>query len=190
MPPIATRLFADADFGSNCLSVASAPSTQVGFFDQPPGLRGNAVQPIVADADDVNFIRATRWFFVADSTGSAIKTKSGGQNRPPLSIDSQSAERPDLRLERTAAAAAFRGVGVFEREAAFFEAFVEIDRRAVEIQGALLVDYHAHAVAIVFRVDLFVVLLVEAQAVLEAAAAAAGHADAQHCRAVPSSGLQ
>src|SRR6476620_7088993 len=50
-----------------------------------------------------------------------------------------------LGLERAAAAAGFGGVGVVEGEAAFFEAFVEIDCRAVEIEGAFLIDHEANA---------------------------------------------
>src|SRR5262249_7785147 len=87
-----------------------------------------------------------------------------------------------LRLEGAAAAAGFGGVGVVEGEAAFFEAFVEINRGAVEIEGAFLIDHEAHAVAVVLRIDLFIVLLIEAEAVLKAAAAAAGHAHAQERR--------
>src|SRR5207249_3706615 len=66
-----------------------------------------------------------------------------------------------LRLERAAAAAGFGGVGVGEHEAAAVEPFVEIDRGAVEVQGALLIDDQLYAVVLVGGIGFLVGLLLE-----------------------------
>lgn len=84
-----------------------------------------------------------------------------------------------LRLERAAAAARLHGIGVIELEAAGFEAFVEVDGRAVQVEGALLVDDDWHAVIFVLRIGLFVERFVEAECIGEPAAAAARDADAE-----------
>ena len=51
-----------------------------------------------------------------------------------------------LGLERAAAAARLDGVRIVELEAAGFETFVEVDRRAVQVERAFLIDHDRHAV--------------------------------------------
>ena len=87
---------------------------------------------------------------------------------------------PQLRVERTPAAARLLRVRIIERESAAADVFEKIDRRAVEVEIALLVDHHGHAEAIALRVFLGVELIVEAEGILETAAAAAGDAHAEH----------
>src|SRR5207245_939070 len=81
--------------------------------------------------------------------------------------------------ERAAAAAGALGRRVADAEAAAVEVFVVIDRHAVQVQGAAAVDDHRHAVHVVDVVELGVHDLVEVELVLEAAAAAADHAQPQ-----------
>ena len=59
-----------------------------------------------------------------------------------------------LRLERTAAAAGFRGVGVLESEAPFLESVEKVDRRAIEIQRAFLVDDDRYSMAVELRIGI------------------------------------
>lgn len=56
---------------------------------------------------------------------------------------------PPLGLERAPAPAALHGVRVIEREPAAVDSLVEINGRAVEVKGALLVDHHGDAVELV-----------------------------------------
>jgi len=85
-----------------------------------------------------------------------------------------------LGLERTAATARFYGLWVVERESPFFDAFVEIDGGAVQVEGTLLIDNDCHSMVFVLGVDLFVELGVKAQRVTKPAAASAGNAYSQN----------
>src|SRR6478672_1369668 len=93
---------------------------------------------------------------------------------PPIT-----AQGPLLRLERAAAAAGLHRVGILEGKAALLEPLVVVDRGAVQIERAFLVDDNRDAVILVLRVELLVELVVEPQVVAEAAAAAAHDANAQ-----------
>ena len=68
-----------------------------------------------------------------------------------------------LDLERRTAAAALRGVGIVEREAALLEALVEVDLSAVQIKRAALVDGDLHAVCLGDLVLVGAGLVVEAE---------------------------
>lgn len=83
-----------------------------------------------------------------------------------------------LGLERTTTAATFDGVGVIERKATLFDAIIEVDRGAIEVEGAFLVDHDRDAMMLVPGVNLLVELFVEAERVAETAATAASHANA------------
>lgn len=85
-----------------------------------------------------------------------------------------------LSLERAAATAAFRGVGVLESETLLFEAFVPIDRGSVEVQRTLFVHDDCDTMAFVFAVHFVVEAVVEVQRVAESAAATGRDADSQH----------
>ena len=87
-----------------------------------------------------------------------------------------------LAGETAAAAAAFDGVWIFEGETSLFETVVEVDGGAVEQEMALLVDGDLKTMLFGDVIDDVVGLVVEAQAVRKAAAAAARNADSQHCR--------
>src|SRR6476646_6260452 len=84
-----------------------------------------------------------------------------------------------LGLEGAPAAAGLHGVRIVELEAAGFEAFIEVDCRAIEIQGALLIDDDGYSVVFVLCIDLFVVGFIKAESIGESTAAAAGYADAE-----------
>jgi len=62
---------------------------------------------------------------------------------------SASATLSRLSLERAAAAATFDGIRIFEREAAFFDPVVEVDRGAIEIEGTFFVDHDRNAMMLV-----------------------------------------
>src|SRR3954469_1399036 len=102
----------------------------------------------------------------------------GGILHPLSSIARRGFRR--LGLEGAAAAAALHSVRVVELEPAGFETFIEVDGRAIEVEGAFLVDHYGDAVVLVLRIDLLVELLVEAESVGESAAATASDADAKH----------
>jgi hypothetical protein len=80
-------------------------------------------------------------------------------------------------LKRTATAARFDGIRVIERKPAFFQTFVKIDRRPIEVEVAFLVDDHAHAVLFGFGIDLFVEAIIETQGIGKTTAAAPGHSN-------------
>src|SRR5262245_57889327 len=84
-----------------------------------------------------------------------------------------------LGLERAAAAAGLHCVRIVELEATGFEAFIEVDGGAIEVQGALLVDDDGHAMVLVLGIDFLVIGLVETKGIGKAAAAAARDADPQ-----------
>lgn len=82
-------------------------------------------------------------------------------------------------MERATATATLGGVGVFEREALLFEAFVPIDRGAIQVQSALFVDDNFDAMTIEFAVDLFIELVIEIQRIAETAATASGDSNSK-----------
>src|SRR5690606_21088669 len=87
---------------------------------------------------------------------------------------------PNSGGKAAAASATLHRVRVVEREAPLVDAFVEVDSGAVEVQQALLVDGDPHAVLLDDVVLGVVGLVVEAEAVLKAAASAAGDTDAEN----------
>ena len=66
-----------------------------------------------------------------------------------------------LGLERTAAAAGLHGVRILKGESLFLETFVPVDGRSIKIQSTFLIDDDGNAVAVIFRVGLFVERVVE-----------------------------
>ena len=88
--------------------------------------------------------------------------------------------RRRLGLERASAAAGLHRVGILKREPLFFQTLEPINGGAVKVQGALLVDYDGHSVALVLAIDLIVERFIEIQGVIEPAASAAGDADPQY----------
>lgn len=87
-----------------------------------------------------------------------------------------------LGRETAAAAAGLHHIRIVEREAAAFEAVVKVDRRAVEIEGALLIDGDFQAVMLFDLILGVVGIAVEAERVLKAAASAGRDADAENRR--------
>ena len=85
-----------------------------------------------------------------------------------------------LNAERIAATAGPLGVRVEELEATSLEVVVVVDRGAIEKQRALAVNDDLNAVLLADRVILFVVLRVDVEAVVEAAATATGYSNPQH----------
>lgn len=85
-----------------------------------------------------------------------------------------------LDVERIATAASSFGVGIAEMESALINAFVIIQRRAVQEKFALFVDDDGDAELIGLRIVSRIELVIDLQAVVQAAAAAADHSDAQH----------
>lgn len=65
------------------------------------------------------------------------------------SANGEQVRRTSLGLERASAAAALYRVRVFERETSLFQSVEEIDRGAIEVQGALFVHHDGHAVLFV-----------------------------------------
>ncbi len=91
-------------------------------------------------------------------------------------------EMNGLRLERTAAAAGFHGVGVLERKALLFETFVPVDGRSVQVQSTFLIDHDGDAVRFKLAVRFLIETVIEIQRVVQTAAATTGDTDPQQHR--------
>src|SRR5690606_2597241 len=95
----------------------------------------------------------------------------GGGTAPPSAVAA-------LRAERLAAAAGAARVGVLDLEPRLLERVDVVEHRAGQVDGALVVDDHAHRAG----GELVVVVgdpVVEAELVLEPGAAASDHLEAQ-----------
>src|SRR3989449_10618474 len=109
---------------------------------------------------------------------SGARSATGGQQKARavrgLALPNEGPNRSDR--EGRSAAAATRGVGVFEREPRLLEVAPEVDRRTVEVLGAEGIDEAAHAAR--FHDDIVVERLrFDVEAVAETRAPARQHRD-------------
>src|ERR1700751_329575 len=108
------------------------------------------------------------------------KNQTPGKRFPGVET---SKNQPALNAERAAAAASALDVRVVELEARTFDGLDVIDRDAVEIHFAHLIDEYLQAFELIDIVAVLINLILESHVVAETRASATHHGHAQPCRA-------
>ena len=84
-----------------------------------------------------------------------------------------------LGAERVTTAAGLFRIWIVELESSLFDAFVVVDRGAVQEQVALFVDNHHHAVLVSMVIFGFIVVIGNVQTVVESGATTTGNGDSE-----------